>query len=121
MKTTGQKFEIRDGVLCKIDSLTGKTIATHQPIGTSIVQCLAIGSNVIVREDYFQFPRGVSNVYCLDLSFQKLWDAELPWETDVYANPIVEVGSNVVCASWDGDTCTLSPTTGKILKKVFSK
>jgi outer membrane protein assembly factor BamB len=121
MRTTGHKLEIRDAVLCKIDALTGSTVATHHPIGTSVVQCLAIGSNVIVREDHFQFPRGVSNVYCLDWSFQKLWDAELPSETDVYANPIAEVGSNLVCASWDGDTCTLSQTTGKILKKVFTK
>ena len=116
------RFELQDGCLCKVDTSTGQGIARHKPIGTSIVQMLTIGSNIVVREDYYEFPRGRSNVYCLTESFDLVWSAELPWQTDVYANPVILAPEGFLsCASWDGMSCRLSIETGLILKKVFTK
>lgn len=114
-------FELQDGCLCKVETATGKAIARQRPIGTSIVQVLPIGSNIVVREDYYQFPRGQSNVYCVTEDFEPVWSAELPWQNDVYANPVIATPDGLSCASWDGMSCTLSPETGRILKKVFTK
>ena len=116
------RFELQDGGLCKVGTATGQTIARHEPIGTSIVQALPIGSRVVVREDYYEFPRGQSNVYCLTEDFDLAWTAELPWQNDIYANPVIPTQDGFLsCASWDGMSCTLHPETGRIIKKVFTK
>ena len=115
------KFEILDGSLCKIEAVTGGVVARHLPVGTSIVQVLANGCNIVVREDYYQFPRGQSNVYCMTEDFELVWSAELPYANDVYANPVTITPEGLHCASWDCMSCTLSPETGRILKKVFTK
>jgi hypothetical protein len=116
------RFELVDGRLCKVDPTTGQTIARHDPIGTSIVQALRIDSGIVVREDYYQFPRGQSNVYLLTENFVLVWSAELPWQRDVYANDVFPTMEGLLsCASWDGMSCTIHPETGHILKKVFTK
>ena len=119
---TQHRFEVLDGALCKVDTATGQTTARHDPLGTSIVQTLLVGSNVVVREDYYEFPRGQSNVYCLTENFDLAWSAELPWQNDVYANPVIPTQEGFLsCASWDGMSCTIHPETGRIIKKVFTK
>lgn len=116
------QFELLDGCLCKIDMVTGLTVARREPIGTSIVQALPVGCNIVVREDYHEFPRGQSNVYCLTENFDLVWSAELPWQSDVYANPVIPTQEGFLsCASWDGMSCTLHPETGRIIKKIFTK
>lgn len=116
------RFELQDGCLCKVGAATGHTIARHAPIGSSIVQTVPIGSRVVVREDYYEFPRGQSNIYCLTEDFDLAWSAELPWKNDIYANPIITTPDGFLsCASWDGMSCTLHPETGCIIKKVFTK
>jgi hypothetical protein len=120
MQSPAHQFEIRDGVLCKLDT-TGAVVRTHRPVGTRIVQLLPLGDRIVVREDYYQFPRGTSNVYCLDAELQRVWAAELPAETDVYANPVVQREAQLSCASWDGSTCTIDPATGRITHEEFTK
>jgi hypothetical protein len=116
------RFELLDGRLCKVDAATGQIIALHEPIGTSIVQTIPVASSVVVREDYYEFPRGKSNVYCLTEDFDLAWSAELPWQNDVYANPVIPTQDGFLsCASWDGMSCKLHPETGRIIKKVFTK
>jgi outer membrane protein assembly factor BamB len=103
-------------VLCKLDA-SGAVIGSRRPVGTSIVQLLPLGQRVLVREDYYQFPRGSSNVYCLDADFQQIWSAELPDQSDVY----VRIDSGPSCSSWNGFYCTIDPDTGRIIKKEFTK
>ena len=115
------RFEIVDGHLCRIDEATGEVSGRVAPIGTSIVQVLPVGSNLVVREDYYNFPPGRSNVYCLNSDFDLVWSAELPHQKDAYANPILESGRWLYCASWDCMNCTLDPETGRIVKSIFTK
>ena len=121
MDQSEYRFEILEGILCKTEAATGRVVARHLPIGTSVVQVLANGPNIVVREDYYQFPRGQSNVYCLTNDFELVWSAELPSQNDVYANPVKATPEALFCSSWDCMSCTLSPETGRILKKVFTK
>jgi outer membrane protein assembly factor BamB len=121
LQQSGYQFELLDGYLCKVETTTGKTIACQRPIGTSIVQALSVGSNIVLREDYYQFPRGQSNVYCLTKDFELVWSAELPGQDDVYANPIVPTSGGLFCAAWGGMDCTLDRETGRILQKVFTR
>jgi hypothetical protein len=116
MKSIAQRFEIRDGVLCKIDA-SGILVRSHHPIGTRVVQWLPVGERILVREDYDQFPRGVSNVYCLDTEFRRIWSAQLPSEDDVY----VQINPGPSCNSWGCFYCTIDPHTGCIIEKEFTK
>jgi hypothetical protein len=115
------EFEIREGCLLKLHPESAEPIAIHEPFATKVVQCAPIGDRVVVREDYYCFPRGQSNVYCLDENFRLIWKAELPSSTDVYANPVLVTDAGLVCASWEGDTCTLDGETGRIRSRVFTK
>jgi hypothetical protein len=118
---SGYRFIVEDGAVAKVDVSTEAIVARLAPAGTRVVQLLPKGGNLIVREDYYHFPEGASNLYCLDHDLQLLWTAELPSATDVYANEVIDRGDALECASWDGFTCLLSPETGQILRKVFTK
>jgi hypothetical protein len=107
-------------VLCTLDA-TESVIHRHCPIGTRIVQLLSHGERLIVLEDYDRFPQGTSNLYCLDLSLNPLWSAELPGHSDAYANPVIPTEAGLKCASWEGFSCTIDPDTGRITHRVFTK
>ena len=94
-------FELRDGVLCIVD-ISGEVTHRHDPIGTRIVQMLPMGRNVVIREDYYRFPHGHSNVYCLDSELRPVWFAEILTPRDLYANQVTETNSCLVCCSWEG-------------------
>lgn len=117
----GHRFDLVDGHLCKVEIATGTVLARHFPLGTSIVQVLPNGPNLVVREDYYKFPQGESNLYCLNEYFDLVWRAELPYVKDIYANPVTVTPAGLHCATWDCMSCTLDPATGRITKKVFTK
>jgi hypothetical protein len=113
-------FEIRAGVLSVVSS-DGEVTHRHNPIGARIVQMLPLGGNVVVREDYYRFPHGRSNIYCLDSELRHVWSAETLTANDAYANPVIEVSGRLVCCSWEGARCTIDPATGRILHYEFAK
>lgn len=115
------RFEIVDGEILKIEVTSGEVIARLKPRGTSIVQILPLNDLLVIREDYYEFPFEQSNVYCIDQSFQPVWDAELPSKRDAYANPVMASDGWLYCASWDCMSCTLDPKSGRIVKKLFTK
>lgn len=115
-----QMFELRDGVLCVINR-NGEVTRRHNPIGTRIVQILPLGGNVIVREDYYRFPHGRSNVYCLDSEVRPVWSAETLAPSDLYANQIAETNGCLVCFLWEGARCNIDASTGRILHNEFAK
>ena len=115
-------FEItKRGRVRAVDAQTGRVLAERPAVGTKVVQLLPLGAGVVVREDYYRYPPGVSNVYCLDADLCELWRAELPWPTDAYANPVVTRDGVLRVASWEGWTCDLDPQSGRILGKAFTK
>jgi hypothetical protein len=115
------RLEVRDGAVCKIDALTGAVIARHAPEATQVVQVLSKGNCLIIREDYYHFPEGRSNLICLDHDLRRLWTAELPSARDVYANPVIDRGDVLECGTWEGFTCVIDPKTGQIVRKAFTK
>jgi len=106
---------IIDGALCRMNR-KGRAVTRHEPIGTAVVQFLATSEGrLIVREHAFGFLQGFSNLYCLDCTLRLIWFAELPSETDLYAEAVVEEAGTLVCTSAAGVACRLDPATGNIL------
>jgi len=92
------RFEIRDGVLVALDD-TGIVVHRRPPVATRIVQVLHLAEHLIVREDYFHFPEGKSNLYCVDADLNLVWSAQLPGPSDIYANPVTQTAAGLVCAA----------------------
>ena len=120
MQATTTKFEIKDNMLCALDA-TGSIAHRRRPVGTRIVQLLPLGERLIVREDYYQFPPGISNLYCLDKNLGPMWSAELPARSDIYAGTVIPTDAGLVCASWEGFSCTIDPGTGHITHRQLTK
>jgi len=120
---TDFQFKLDGQRLAKVRaaSLGVDAVALHEPLGTRIVQFLAIESGVVVREEYLGFPPGDSNLYCLDSNLKVVWTAELPMDGDAYANPFFVTLEGITCTSWNGVTCVLDPTTGRIRSSSFTK
>jgi len=115
------RYRLQAGVLLQLDRHSEAIIRVHKPLGTKIVQAEPHTSGIIVREEYYGFPPGQSNLYFIDYDFQVVWRAELPMPDDVFANPAFDHGDYLQCASWNGITCRICPTTGKILSSLLTK
>jgi hypothetical protein len=112
-----KSLAIIDGALCRMNR-KGRAVTRHEPIGTAVVQFLATSeSRLIVREHAFGFLQGFSNLYCLDSTLRLIWFAELPSETDLYAEAVAEEAGTLVCTSAAGVACRLDPANGKILER----
>jgi hypothetical protein len=85
------------------------------------VQLLPLGERVIVREDYYHFPRARSNVYCLDASLDEVWSAERRSPSDVYSGMFEPVNGRLPLYSWEGFDCEVDVDTGRLLRSVFTK
>lgn len=95
-----------------------------RPRHTCIRQVLDMDDGYIVLENSYKFPTNASNLYKVDYDFQPVWDAEvrkLGIGTDHYANFVFIQGKNLSCAGGVGDTYTIDPKTGKILKAEYTK
>ena len=115
-------FEITsDGGICAIDPQSGAVLATRAATGTAVVQLLPVASGVVVREDYYHYPRATSNLYYLDAALREVWRAERPSASDAYSGPVSEQGGLLCCGTWDCWSCELDPATGRLLRKVWTK
>jgi hypothetical protein len=115
-------FEIAsDGGVHAIDPRTGAILATRPATGTKVVQLLPLSSGVVVREDYYHHPPATSNLYCLDAALRELWRAELPFASDVYSGPVSERDGLLFCFTWSCWACELDPTSGRLLRKIWTK
>ena len=114
-------YRLQAGVLLQLHRDSEAITRVHKPLGTKIIQVESLTSGIVVREDYYRFPRGDSNLYLLDYAFRLLWRAELPTPTDSYANPVHDYGDHLLCASWECWSCHICPTTGRILTKEWTK
>jgi outer membrane protein assembly factor BamB len=86
-----------------------------------VVELLPIEDRVIVREDYYHYPRDRSNVYCLDASLEAVWFAERPSGNDVYSGILGLAEGRLRLYSYDGFTCQVDPGTGRLLEARFTK
>lgn len=90
-------------------------------IHTKIVEIVEIDSLKIIRENYFQFPEGKSNIYAKGIEDKIIWFAELPIEGDVYSNPMEFKDGKLKVSSWKGFTAIINIKDGKIIKSNFTK
>src|SRR4051812_2249568 len=90
-------YRLQAGVLLQLHRHSEAIARVHNPLGTKIVQVEPLTSGIVVREDYYRFPRGDSNLYLLDYAFHLIWRAELPTPTDSFANPMHDHGDYLHC------------------------
>ena len=91
------------------------------PKHTEIKECIELENGFVIREDYYGYPEGESNLYFLNKEKKELWKAELPMDGDVFSNPMTIDGNDALSGSWKGFDCRISLTDGKIVDKVFTK
>lgn len=100
---------------------SAKEMKSLTPKHTNIKEAIDVNGGILVREDYFGYPKGESNIYLLIEGNKIEWFAELPMENDAYVNPIVLGKESFKCGSWNGFTCTVSLIDGKIINRLFTK
>ena len=88
---------------------------------TSIKEAIEINQGILIREDYYKFPKGISNIYFIDEGGNIKWEAELPSVDDAYSNPIRLEKDSFWAGSWNGFDCKVSLSTGEIIEKKFTK
>jgi len=94
----------------------------HRPVGTKVVQVLELAPDRwLVREDYFRFPRGRSNLYCVGRSLAIVWAADLPSSDDSYCNDAEIRDGKLFAWTWNCFRCELDAATGHIVSKQFTK
>ena len=104
---------------------TGLQISTangwivYQPRQTRIVEAHDTDVFCIVREYYMGFSG--SNVYAIDENLKIAWVAELPHESDIYANILTPSADGFVTSTWNGIKCLIDAKSGRITKLGVSK
>jgi outer membrane protein assembly factor BamB len=94
----------------------------RRPVGTKVVQVLNLTvDRWLIREDYFRFPPGVSNLYCVDESLETVWSAALPSSDDSYCNDAQVVDGKLLAWTWNCYCCELEASSGQIVAKQFTK
>jgi hypothetical protein len=90
-------------------------------INTEIEEIVETDNLQIIREHYFQFPEGKSNIYAKDIEDKIVWFAELPMEGDCYSNPMEFKDGKLKASSWKGFTVLINIKNGKIISSNFTK
>jgi hypothetical protein len=99
----------------------GAVLATRPATGTVIVQLLPLASGVVVRECYYSYPRAASNLYFLDAMLREVWRGERPSASDAYSGPVSEHDGLLCCFTWECWACEIDLTSGRLLRKLFTK
>lgn len=90
--------------------------------GTEVVQVLKLARDRwLVREDYYKFPHGRSNVYCVTDSLDVVWSVELPASDDVFCNDAELIDGKLFVWTWSCYRCEVDPQSGRLLAKQFTK
>jgi hypothetical protein len=90
-------------------------------IHTEIEEIVETDGLQIIRENYFQFPEGKSNIYAKDIEDKIIWFAELPIVGDSYSNPMEFIDGKLKVSSWKGFTVLINIKNGKIISSDFTK
>ena len=93
----------------------------NKGIHTEIEEIIKTDSLQIIRENYFQFPEGKSNIYAKNIEGKIVWFADLPIEGDSYSNPIEFNDGKLRASSWKGFTVLINIKNGKIINSNFTK
>ena len=92
------------------------------PVGTKVVQVLELTAHRwLVREEYYGFPSGSSNVYCVNDSLESIWSVELPSLDDAFCNDAALIDGKLFVSTWNCYRCEVDQESGRILRKEFTK
>lgn len=88
------------------------------PIHTKIEKTIQTSYGTVVMEHYSGFPRGESNIYCVDAGGKPVWFAEKPDPYTLFSRlRFNEDGWTLSTYTINGHACDLDPETGRILSK----
>ncbi len=110
----------------------------EEALHTEIVERKTVGDIEIIREKYYQYTKGKSNIYAKNIEGEIIWYAELPIPEDIYSNAIQwdkEISQNrnnsnnflsaskcsFVASSWNCYTVSIDYKNGKIIHVEFTK
>ena len=89
-----------------------------QPTHTKIEKSIQTLYGMVVLESTDGFPRGESNLYCVNADGKIAWKAEKPDPYTLYSRvKLNEDGSSLSTYTLSGHACDLELGTGKILSK----
>lgn len=104
---------------------TGKVIWQIATGNTPVDKIMASKDtlSIIVYNGYFGFEasQGKGNIVKLGQDGQIVWRAELPSETDIYANPPYYEKGALYSNSWECFRCEISEKDGILVSKQFTK
>ena len=92
-----------------------------KPLHTEITEKFNFEEITIIREEYFNYPNGKSNIYAKNVKGKIIWFAELPMIEDCYSNPMKIMGGYLRVSSWKGFDVQIDLENGKILENNFTK
>ena len=93
-----------------------------QPLHTKVDKSLQSSYGIIVLEHHSGFPRGESNLYCVDADGKIVWQAEKPDPYTLYSRVrFNDDGMTISTYTINGHACDLDPKTGKILSDTSIK
>ena len=92
------------------------------PIGTAVVQVLKLAvDRWLVREDYYKFPRGTSNIYCVNDALDTIWSVERPRPDDLLCNDAICADGKLFVWTWSGYRCEIDLESGRLRATTFTK
>jgi hypothetical protein len=89
-----------------------------KPIHTQIQKTIQVTIGAIVLEDPKDFPRSESNLYCLGMDGEMLWQAEKPVPEGLYNRVMFNADGETLSAyAVTGQSCELDLRTGKLISQ----
>ena len=89
-----------------------------KPIHTQIQKTIQVTIGAIVLEDPKDFPRSESNLYCLGMDGEMLWQAEKPESAGLYNRVMLNADGNTLSAyTVTGQACELDLNSGNLISQ----
>lgn len=109
--------------LARLSDENGDVIWRVSSGNTPIVQVVAVGELLVVRNGTYRFndPGGLSNLCALTLDGEISWRAELPADNDGYSNWVTCADAVLETTSSGGVECKISARDGSILGSQWTR
>ena len=93
-------------------------MAEIEPLHTQIQKTIQTMVGTIVLEDPNHFPRGKSNLYCLDQKGELVWVAEKPEPAGLYNRVMLNTDGNTISTyTITGEACELDLMNGTLISQ----
>jgi len=97
-------------------------MAEIEPLHTVVDKTIQTMAGSVVLEDPKNFPRGVSNLYCIGHEGEMLWQAEKPEPAGLFNRVMLNSNGNSLSAyTVTGEACEIDLMNGSLLSHVKIK